>query len=118
MWQLIEEVLQPTLHELRLSRNNTDANDQSKDLLATGGVLGFLIITPVRIRQVRVLPYEGQATDHACLPVPRLQFDVKRVCNFELTSDIEERRNFSTSWDVVLKDGQTGLDLFRHWKED
>ncbi|RUS87584.1 hypothetical protein EGW08_004629, partial [Elysia chlorotica] len=98
LWRYLGNVLLPGLLKVRTNLNATRLGANARLLLyqAPWGADGSMIVTPVRIRQIRIKAFEENLEQ--CLHIPRVKFSRNRLCNYEYTSETEDHSDYLDSW--------------------
>ncbi|RUS71614.1 hypothetical protein EGW08_020625 [Elysia chlorotica] len=116
VWDFLNEHLLPGLLQLKTFSNVTLNRDEEERLSVMqrgrDDSLGSMILTPVRIKQIRV----RHAESRDCQRLPRLVIDLDRGCHREYTTGLEENRNFEGNWHNFSRappgqtDGHEGME--------
>lgn len=96
MWDYIENKLRPCLLGMEANVNLSTVSTNVNPKNVTINFMGSMLISPLRIKQIRVVPSTGEN----CTDIPLLSnlIDRERQCNFEFTKATMDRRSFSVDW--------------------
>ncbi|GFS04344.1 polycystic kidney disease protein 1-like 2 [Elysia marginata] len=96
MWDFLENNLRPKLGNMEAPLNLSHATD--KEYNVTRGIMSEMLVSPIRIKQIRVQPPIAVGSTKKCSHLPAARIDQDRQCNFEFTREKMETGNFVHSW--------------------
>ncbi|KAK3748110.1 hypothetical protein RRG08_040591 [Elysia crispata] len=118
MWSFIEDKLMQGLksfeYDIQVPKGTIPARTATT-ARAKGAhkiTKGYMLISPIRLRQLRVRPFVasyGSEEYWACTFLPIAKIDEQRKCNFDFSADTMETRHFGDKW------SRPGLMGMKNW---